>query len=123
MEFVIAPGKGYPPMNLSTAREYLEALRTENMMEMLREVNLGDLIYNPWFLTVLGLICLVAILLKRQALFFLILSTVGYACVIDYTLQEKPAIESAGSQPVLVFAGGGVILVFLIIYYLFLRQD
>ncbi|ABA89961.1 hypothetical protein Pcar_2725 [Syntrophotalea carbinolica DSM 2380] len=110
-------------MNLSTAREYLEALRTENMMEMLREVNLGDLIYNPWFLTVLGLICLVAILLKRQALFFLILSTVGYACVIDYTLQEKPAIESAGSQPVLVFAGGGVILVFLIIYYLFLRQD
>lgn len=110
-------------MDLSTARDYLEALRTENMMAMLREVNLGDLIYNPWFLTVLGLVCLVAIILKRQALFFIIMTTVAYACVIDYTLQDKPSIESAGSQPILVFAGGGVILVFLILYYLFFRQD
>ncbi|MDK2848614.1 MAG: hypothetical protein PWP34_1967 [Desulfuromonadales bacterium] len=110
-------------MDLSTARDFLEKLRTENIMAMLREANLGDLIYNPWFLSILGIICLVAILLKRQALFFMLLTTVGYACVIDYTLQKKPTIESAGSEPVLVFAGGGVILVFVFIYYLFLRQD
>jgi hypothetical protein len=51
------------------------------------------------------------------------LTTVGYACVVDYTLQQKPAIDSAGSSPVLVFAGGGAILVFVFIYYLFIRQD
>lgn len=110
-------------MDLSTARDLLENLRTENLMAALRGVNLGDLIYNPWFLSIFGAICLAAIVLKRQALFFLLLTTVGYACVIDYTLQKKPAIESAGSEPVLVFAGGGVVLVFVFIYYLFLRQD
>jgi 1,4-dihydroxy-2-naphthoate octaprenyltransferase len=110
-------------MDLSTARDLLEKLRTEHVMEVLRNANLGDLIYNPWFLTVLGIICLVAIILKRQALLILLLTTLAYACVVDYTLQQKPAIESAGSSPVLVFAGGGVILVFLFIYYLFIRQD
>ena len=92
-------------------------------MARLRDANLGDLIYNPWFLTVLGIICLVAIILKRQALLFILLTTVAYACVIDYTLQKKPAIANVGSEPVLVFAGGGVILVFVFIYYLFIRQD
>jgi hypothetical protein len=92
-------------------------------MTMLREANLGDLIYNPWFLTIVGAICLIAIILKRQALLFIMLTTVGYACVVDYTLQQKPAIDSAGSSPVLVFAGGGAILVFVFIYYLFIRQD
>jgi len=110
-------------MDLSTVKDFLEPLRTEHLMETLRNANLGDLIYNPWFLAVLGVICLVSIILKRQALLFMLLTTVGYACVIDYTLQKKPSISTVGSEPVLVFAGGGAILVFVFIYYLFLRQD
>lgn len=110
-------------MNLSTVGEYLEPLRTERVMELLRNMNLGDLIYNPWFLAVLGAICLTAIVMKRQALLFMLLTTVGYACVIDYTLQKKPTVDTVGSEPILVFAVGGMILVFVFIYYLFLRED
>jgi hypothetical protein len=110
-------------MDLASVREYLEPLRTENVLARLRETNVGDLIYNPWFLAGLGIFCIVALVLRRQALVLMVMTVLAYACLIDYALQKKPAVESIGSTPVLIFAGGGAGLLFVLIYFLFIRHD
>lgn len=110
-------------MDLATVREYLEPLRTENVLATLREMNVGDLIYNPWFIAGLVAFCFVALVLRRQALVLVVMTVLAYACLIDYALQQKPAVESVGSTPVLIFAAGGAGLLFVLIYFLFIRND
>jgi uncharacterized membrane protein YedE/YeeE len=110
-------------MDMNAVREYLEPFRTERIVTLLQEINLGDLLYNRWFLAAMALFTIVALSLRRQALVLTVLAALAFACLVDYSLQKNPAIDRVGSEPVLVFVGGGLVLIFVMIYFLFIKHD
>lgn len=110
-------------MDFSFATEWLQHLQTEQVLSFFEELNLGELIYNPWFLGGLALFALITIYLRRYALLASILALVGFASLVDYTLQQGTAVENIMSETLLVFVGGGLILIFAVIYLLFIRHD
>jgi hypothetical protein len=103
--------------------EFFEKLETERVMNFLREVNLGDLIFNPWFLAGLAVFSAISIYLRRYGLLSIVLGLVGFASLVNYTLQQGTAVDGILSDTLLVFVGGGLILIFALIYLLFIKPD
>lgn len=110
-------------MDFSFVTEWLQYLQTEQVLSFLGELNIGELIYNKWFLGGLALVALITIYLRRYALLATILALVGFASLVDYTLQRGTAVENIMSDTLLVFVGGGLVLIFAVIYLLFIRHD
>lgn len=110
-------------MDFSFISEWLQYLQTEQVMDFLSELNIGELIYNPWFLGSLGVIAVITIYLRRYAILATILALVGFAGLVDYTLQSGTEVENIMSDTLLVFVGGGLVLIFAVIYLLFIRHD
>lgn len=110
-------------MDLSLVKEFYQYLETERVMTFLREVNLGELIFNRWFLGGLLVFIGVTAFLRRYVLLATVLAVVGFAGLVDYTLKRGAAVEGIMSETLLVFVGGGLVLTFVIIYLLFIRHD
>ncbi|MEZ4483071.1 MAG: hypothetical protein R2864_00275 [Syntrophotaleaceae bacterium] len=72
-------------MDFSFFKEWLQYLETEQVMAFLEELNLGELIYNQWFLGGLAIFVLVAAYLRRYTLLATVLLLVGFAALVDYT--------------------------------------
>jgi hypothetical protein len=104
-------------------RDYLELLETEKVMTFLRELDIGDLIFNPWFLGGLVIFTAISLYMRRYGLLSIVLGLVGFASLVNYTLRQGTAVEGILSDTLLVFVGGGVVLIFAIIYLLFIKHD
>jgi hypothetical protein len=103
--------------------ELFQNLETERVMDFLREMDLGDLIFNPWFLGGLTIFSIISIYLRRYGLLSIVLGLVGFASLVNYTLQQGTAVEGILSNTLLVFVGGGLVLIFALIYLLFIKHD
>ncbi len=110
-------------MDLSLIKEFYQYLETERVMAFLKEGNLGELIFNRWFLVGLLVFIGVTVYLRRYVLLATVLALVGFASLVDYTLKRGTAVEGILSETLLVFVGGGLALTFVIIYLLFIRHD
>lgn len=110
-------------MDFSFIKEWLQYLETDQVMAFLEELNLGELIYNQWFLGGLAVFVLVTVYLRRYALLATVLLLFGFAALVDYTLQRGTQVENIMSDTLLVFVGGGLVLIFAVIYLLFIRHD
>jgi len=110
-------------MDFSFVKEWLQYLETEQVMSFLEELNLGELIYNQWFLGGLAVFTLVTVYLRRYTLLATVLLLVGFAALVDHTLQRGTQVENIMSDTLLVFVGGGLVLIFAVIYLLFIRHD
>ncbi len=115
--------KGVFVMDFSFVKEWLQYLETEQVMSFLEELNLGELIYNQWFLGGLAVFTLVTVYLRRYTLLATVLLLVGFAALVDHTLQRGTQVENIMSDTLLVFVGGGLVLIFAVIYLLFIRHD
>jgi hypothetical protein len=110
-------------MDLSLIKEFYQYLETERVMTFLEEMNLGEMIFNRWFLGGLLVFAGITLYLRRYALLATVLALVGFASLVHYTLQQGSAVEGVLSETLLVFVGGGLALIFVIIYLLFIRHD
>lgn len=110
-------------MDFSFIKEWLQYLETEQVMSFLEELNLGELIYNQWFLGGLAIFVLATVYLRRYTLLATVLLLVGFAALVDRTLQSGTQVENIMSDTLLVFVGGGLVLIFAVIYLLFIRHD
>lgn len=110
-------------MDFSAIKEYLQYLETERVMAFLQEMNLGDLILNRWFLGGLAAFTVITLFLRRYALLATVLAVIGFASLVNYTLQQGTNVEGVLSDTLLVFVGGGLALIFAIIYLLFIKHD
>lgn len=110
-------------MNFSTFLDALKNLQTDRILQYLGERNLGEMIHNPWFLGTMGTLAVIALLCKWRVLLALILGLTGLTWLISYTVQQGTELKSAGNANLLVFAIGGVLIIFVMIYLLFIRHD
>ena len=110
-------------MNVSSVIEFLKNFETGKVVQFLKDMNVGDLIHNPWFLGAMGALALVALLMKWRLLLTAILTVTGLAGLISYTLERGTQLNGLNNQTLLMFVGGGAVLVGLVIYLLFIKSE
>lgn len=110
-------------MSLDSILEFAKSLQTDKVVAMLQEMKIATLIHNPWFLGITGTLALVALILRWRVLLTLILALTGFTYLLSYTLQSGTELGDAGNPTLLVFVGGGVILMGLVIYQLFIKSE
>ncbi|WP_305043133.1 hypothetical protein [Geoalkalibacter sp.] len=110
-------------MDWSRIAELFRYLQTERLLNTLREWNLGELIANPWFLGGAGALALIAFFLRWRMVLAGILGAVGFAWLVSYTLARGTSLEGGANEGLLVFVGGGVVLVGVVLYLMFIRSD
>ncbi len=103
--------------------DLLENLQTERLLAALQDLKLDELIRNPAFLGAVAVIGAVCLLKRWYSFLGVVLGLAGFTWLLSYTLQRGTELDSAGNPTLLVFVGGGVVIIGLVIYLLFIRSD
>lgn len=110
-------------MDGSRISDFFRHFRTDEVVRTLQEANLGELIYNPWFLGACAALALIALFMRWRTLLATLVGCLGFAWLLSYTLGRGTSLEEGTNDALLVFIGGGVVLVGIIIYLIFIRTD
>lgn len=110
-------------MNSEFFSDLLRNLETTELLRQVQRLQAGDLVHNPWVLGAVGILALLALLLRWKVVLVTILGITGFAWLTDYTLKRQTTIDQLNSETLLVFAGGGITIVMLVIYLLFIRNE
>ena len=121
---VIATAKRVIQVDLSSFMGYLQQFETAKVLKYLETLNLQELMRNPYFLGGTGALGIVALLMRWRLLLVVILTITGFIALLSYTMEHGTSLEGGlASDSLLVFIGGGAVLVFLVIYLLFIRSE
>lgn len=110
-------------MNVAAILDFLKNFETGKVVQFLNDMNVGDLIHNPWFLGTMGGLALLALLMKWRLLLTAILGVTGLAGLISYTLERGTQLNSVGDQTLLIFVGAGAVIIGVVIYLLFIKSE
>jgi peptidoglycan/LPS O-acetylase OafA/YrhL len=100
-----------------------ENLQTERVVAFLQSMQIGDLIHNPYFLGGVAAFAVISLLMKWRLLLALCLGMSGFVYLISYTMQKGTQLEGLSNPTLLVFVGGGAVIIGLVIYLLFIKSD
>lgn len=110
-------------MDSATPDNWLRKLETVEILRQFQELNLGDLVHNPLVLGTIAALALLALMMRWKVLLTTILGTTGFVWLTDYTLKQNTTVDQLNSETLLVFAGGGIAIIILVIYLLFIKND
>lgn len=110
-------------MDLTRTIAFLKNFETGRAWQTLQELNIGELIHNPWFLGSIGVLSLIALLLRWRVLLIVMVSVTAFTWLISYVQQRGTDLDGLANETLLIFAGGGVFIIFFFIYLLFVRGD
>lgn len=102
----------------------LQNLETENIITFLGQFDLATYIRNPIFLGTMGVLAILCLFFKWRLLLSTIVGITGLAWLISYTVARGTGIdEGLRTQNLLVFVGGAVAIIFVMIYLVFIKHD
>ena len=111
-------------MDFSSAAELLEKLETSNVIAYLQNLDLQELIHNPYFLGGTAFLAVLCLWMRWRILLALLLSLSGFVWLLSYTLAQDTSLEGGvANDTLIVFVFGGTAIVFVAIYLLFIRSD
>lgn len=110
-------------MDSATLDSWLRKLETGEILRQFQELNPGELVHNPWVLGAIAALALLALMMRWRVLLTTIVGTTGFVWLTDYTLKQNTTPDQLNSETLLVFAGGGVAIIMLVIYLLFIKSD
>ncbi len=103
--------------------DFLQHFETSRVIAFLKEMNVGELIHNPVFLGSTAALALLALFMKWRVLLATIVSVTGFVGLISYTLQQETSLSAMHDRTLIVFVLGGVAIVSIVIYLLFIKTD
>lgn len=86
-------------------------------------MKIGELVQDPYFIAGMVALAIIALLLKWQMAAGVIVVVTGFAWLLSYTLGQDTTLGSGGNETLLVFVGGGAVIVGLAIYIFFIRGE
>ena len=103
----------------------LKELDNEHIIEFLGEMQIAEYIHNPWFLGAMGVLAICCLVFKWRVLLATIVGLTGLAWLVSYTVAQQGAEVSEGikSNSVIFFVAGGVLIVALMIYLVFIKEE
>jgi hypothetical protein len=111
-------------VDFASVMKFLQQFETDKVIDYLKTLNLQELIKNPYFLGGTGALGIIAFLMRWKVLLVVILTLAGFVALLSYTLEQGTSLEGGvANDALLVFVGGGAIIVFMVIYLLFIRGE
>lgn len=120
---VAGPTEDDKAMDYTSLIDFLQRFETGRVIAFLKEMNVGELIHDPMFLGITGGLALLALFMKWRVLLATIVSVTGFVGLISYTLQQETSLTAMNNQTLIVFVLGGVAIVSIVIYLLFIKTD
>ena len=104
--------------------DVLRQFRTEEVILFFKESQISELMHSPYFLGAVAVIALICLIMKWRLLLATLVGIVGFAELLAYTATQDTSLESGmGSNSLIVFIGGGIAIVSLVIYLLFIKSE
>ena len=102
----------------------LRDVRTEDILRFLKESQISELMHSPYFLGTVAVILIVCLIMKWRLLLATVIGIVGFAELLAYTVSQDTSLDGGmGSNSLMVFVGGGIALVVVVIYLLFIKSE
>jgi hypothetical protein len=109
-------------MQTESLIDFLKNFKTGEVLGFLRTLNIEVLIHDPWFLGGTAALALISLIMRWRVLLATILSVTGFVGLLNYTLQQDTSLENLSNPTLMVFVGGGVLIIFVVIYLLFIKE-
>lgn len=100
-----------------------ENFQTERVVAWLQSLQIGRLIHEPYFLGAVAAITVISLIMKWRFFLAICLGITGFVFLISYTLQKGTQLEGLSNPTLLVFVGGGAVIIGLVIYLMFIRSE
>ena len=111
-------------MSFDKVIEFLQQFETEKVVKYLQQAEIQELMQSPYFLGTAATLALIAFFMRWRMLLATIVCVTGFAYLLSYTLQQDTSLEGGmGNDTLMVFIGGGTVIVFSVIYLLFIKDE
>lgn len=110
-------------MDFSKVSAFFQHFETGRVLRAIQDLDLDKLLHNPWLLGGMGALALIALLMRWRVLLTTLLGVTGFVWLVSHTLKKGTGIQSLGTGNLVTFVGGGVVILLIVIYLLFLRSD
>lgn len=111
-------------ISVESISEKLKELDNDHIIEFLGQMEVAEYIYNPWFLGAMVILAICCLIFKWRVLLATIIGLTGLAWLISYTSQQVAEVgEGVQGNSMVFFIGGGVVIVSLMLYLVFIKGD
>lgn len=111
-------------MDFTAVIEFLKQFETGKVVAYLQTVDLQAMLQNPYVIGCTAVLAIIAFVLRWRMLLVSIFSVFGFIWLVAYTLEKSPSAEaSLQSDTLMVFVFGATAIVFVLIYFLFIRGE
>jgi hypothetical protein len=102
----------------------LKELDNDHIIEFLGEMQIAEYIHNPWFLGAMVALAICCLIFKWRVLLATIVGMTGLAWLGNYTVKQGTEVsEGLQSNSLIFFIGGGVLIIILMIYLVFIKEE
>ena len=110
-------------MSWADVKEFIDRFRTDQIMQQLESMNVGDLSSNPWFLGGFAAAVLLTYFLGMRAISACIVGLGGFALVLTMASGQGTGTEGISGGGIYIVVGGGAVAIGLFIYLLFIKSE
>lgn len=111
-------------MSVGALLNQLKELDNESILAFLGEMEIATYIHNPWFLGVLGALAICCLIFKWRVLLATIVGLTGLAWLVNYTVAQGTEVnEGLRSNSLIFFVVGAVLIVAVMIYLVFIKEE
>ena len=104
---------------------FLRDFRTEEIISFFKDSQIAELMHSPYFLGTVAVIIVICLVMKWRLLLATVIGIVGFAELLAYTATQETSLGETGigNESLVVFIAGGVAIVSLVIYLLFIKSE
>lgn len=110
-------------MSWGDVKDFIDNFRTDQIMQHLTALNLGDLKSNPWFIGGFAAAIALSYFLGKRAISAFLVGIGGFALAISWTVSKGTGTEGISGGGIYVIVGGGAVVIGLFIYLLFIKTE
>jgi hypothetical protein len=111
-------------LSIDSLLEQLKELDNDHIIEFLGGMQIAEYIHNPWFLGGMVALAICCLIFKWRVLLATIVGLTGLAWLVNYTVAQGTEVsEGLQSNSMIFFIGGGVAIVFLMLYLVFIKEE
>jgi hypothetical protein len=105
---------------INKTKEALSPFETENIVKFVKGLSFSYIIGNPFILSLFLIIFFYAVFKRSKFILLFLFTCISVAALIHYTLPESGNMSLSSLIP---FAGGGVAIGAVLIYFGFIKSE
>lgn len=111
-------------LSVDSILEKLKEMDNDHIIEFLGQMQIAEYIHNPWFLGAMVVLAICCLVFKWRVLLATIVGLTGLAWLVNYTVAQGTDVsDGLKSNSMVFFLGGGVAIVGLMIYLVFIKEE